>query len=333
MAGGGIAMIGPGGVGDEMVVPATVKSKLNIEYQSIVNSNQSCFGGGVAVFSVELAVTGGTTIQSNEADSSLYTPVTGDNVPSWNCAGAGILLYRQSKLNLLNSQLLDNAVITETGQQSAGAGVYIHGTSQALTNGASTLVNHNYDEQYDCVNYGGGFYVESTAALTINNGSISENVADYGAGVYSTGSVTINGGFLEENSANQDGGGIYSTTNLNIYEGLVYNNTVKRNGGGIYGKNVCFTFGGSGEVCDNKALGTASGATSTKGRGGGIYISAGGYLVMLSGSIHDNRARYTGGGVLLYCPLYPVFPSASSIYDNTKGPDSNPQTSNVETES
>lgn len=409
MTGGGLAMIGPGGIGDEIVVPTTIKSKLSVENQSSISSNHSGFGGGASMFSVELAVTSGTMVQSNVADSALYTPAAGDSLPAWDCAGAGILLYRQSKLNLTNGQINGNTVSMTNNQQSAGAGVYIHGTSQVVTNGATTSVDYNYDEESECVNYGGGFYVESTAALIVNGGSISENVADYGAGVYSMGSVTINGGNLESNTANQDGGGvyidasssmtmndgtvgsnaadngagiyakavitindgvicsnaansngggiysintinfqggevsentadldgggIYSTTNLNIYDGLVYNNTVKRNGGGIYGKNVCFTFGGSGEVSYNRALGTASGGTSTKGKGGGIYIEEGGYLVMLSGLIHDNHARYAGGGVLLYRPLYPVVPSTSSIYDNTKGPASNPQTSNVETES
>ena len=330
MAGGGIAMIGPGGVGDEMVVPATVKSKLSVENQSAVSSNHSCFGGGVAVFSVELTVTGETTIQSNEADSSLYTPVTGDNVPSWNCAGAGILLYRQSKFNLLNGQVLSNSVSITTGQQSAGAGVYAHGTSEVLINGAGVKVNGNGN-----ATYGGGIYSESQAIQSVVNGEIKQNSAKYGAGTYCCGILSITGGTFNTNTATEDGGGVYLHTTGNLAlssNGSITGNQAK-NGGGIYSAGPMTLSGGT--ITYNNASLNGGGIYATKAvtmaqtgisnntavlNGGGVYYnSALSTWTMNSGSISENKAHVSGGGFYGIGPRMKFVMNGGTISFNLAG--------------
>lgn len=316
--------------------------------ESIIHQNDSCYGGGIATVGFSTIVDGDSVFSWNEANGN--PELTADDndgfVPSWSGAGGGILLYG-SNILLKSAALLNNganaAESEEEVLESAGGGAYAKFHSTITVNSSTFLAEGNYADN------GGAFYIEEEAEISLPSGTIYDNSATNGGGICAAGSVTINGGSVSNNRAGEDGGGIYSTgtinfqsgtilsnsadnngggifstANLNIHSGTISNNTTKRNGGGVYGKNVNFTVGGAALVENNRALGTASGASSTKGRGGGLYVS-GGVLALLSADtthIRNNYAKYGGGGVYLVNSTYFLYPTTvEAIHDNTKGND------------
>ena len=248
MAGGGIAMIGPGGVGDDdFVVPATVKSKLQIEncivdqsvVQSAISHNSSCYGGGVTVFSVEMTVTGNTLVQYNTANSSYYTAETGDGLPSWDCAGAGVLLVRRTKLFWLTGSMLFNSTVATGNKEGAGAGIYADTLASLSISGGTVKSNS--------ATYGGGIY--NAGAMTMSGGVIgkvndddlqndieSSNTATSGAGIYVTGTASLTGGSISQNEADEYGGGLYidSTGSVTNSGCDISYNIAYLGGGGVY---------------------------------------------------------------------------------------------------
>jgi predicted outer membrane repeat protein len=102
---------------------------------------------------------------------------------------------------------------------------------------------------------GGGVYAGNFSATTISAGTIKNNTAPAGGGVYAAGALTISGGTFDSNVATDDGGAIYakgdltiSATNDNAVPQFINNTTQlenSANGGAIYayGANVNITAG------------------------------------------------------------------------------------------
>jgi hypothetical protein len=135
----------------------------------------------------------------------------------------------------------------------------------------------------------GGVYV-SGATFTKTGGTISENTASYGGGVYlyvysDSVTFTMKGGTIRENKATGgNGGGVYASGSVIFTmssNAAITGNTASANGGGVY-VNETFTMT-SGTVSGNAAV-----------LGGGVYN--GGTFTMNGGTISGNTA-VLGGGV------------------------------------
>ena len=303
LAGGGIAMIGPDREdGDDDVVPASIKCKLQLEKNvennnenpvetlTTISGNTSRYGAGITVFSVEVTVKDGTVVQNNYADSS-FTPFVSNDWPNWACAGGGVLLVQQSKLDLLNGKILSNTTLKTESQQSAGAGVYAMGLSTIIINGAVSQVNENgTDVQIDAnhtgsTTHGGGIYTEQSVLLMLANGMVDSNKAGTGAGIESNGKCIISGGSIESNESTASGGGVYAAGMLTISGGSIACNVAGDDGGGVYACSTTVISNGS--FCFNWAY----------GNGGCMFLK--GFVTMSSGSIEGNEAMLNGGGVYI----------------------------------
>lgn len=177
----------------------------------------------------------------------------------------------------------------------------------------------------DAVN-GGGFYVGSSATLTIEGKkNLSGFVASSnGGGIYSLGTLNINGGTISGNTATSLGGGVYSANNFTMTDGTISDNTAASGGGLAITSNLIYITGGT--IAGNTATSNAGGllvkgcgvdykngsiAGNNADCGGGVGID-GGTFQLNSGSISGNKVTTRGGG------LY-IFGGDSSSFSLTNG--------------
>ena len=145
----------------------------------------------------------------------------------------------------------------------------------------------------------------------MNGGTISDNTADYGGGLYIYDSTfTMSVGTITDNTATNGGGGVYvNNSTFNMSDGTISDNTAtKGNGGGMYiwGIND-FTFDANGcTFTDNDAA----------EYGGGVYITAWGTVTMTDCTVSGNTAKY-GGGVYVTGSDCTFTLEGNTVSDNT----------------
>jgi hypothetical protein len=81
---------------------------------------------------------------------------------------------------------------------------------------------------------GGGGGIGNYEIATIENSTLSDNVGEFGGGVYNGGTLTIKNSEIMYNSAKFNGGGVYNAGTLKISHGAITSNTAGDTGGGIY---------------------------------------------------------------------------------------------------
>ncbi|MDR2098105.1 MAG: hypothetical protein LBP37_06260 [Spirochaetaceae bacterium] len=157
----------------------------------------------------------------------------------------------------------------------AGGGALTIGANKG---GAGVTLQNNVNG--NDVQNGGGVFVQSGGAFTMNGGLIRDNQTSAlsgqqgkGGGVFvcNGGSFTMNDGKISGNRAIYGGGGVY----VKGYQGI-------------------FTFIG-GKISEN---GKTSGNLETN-FGGGVLADGGGNIVMSGGEISGNTAKNIGGGVFV----------------------------------
>lgn len=140
---------------------------------------------------------------------------------------------------------------------------------------------------------GGGIFVDTHAEVILESGSITENDAWNGGGVYVNGggSFTMNGGEISNNrtlrSYHGGGGGIYvlnhetnGTGRFVMNDGVIKGNTTLTQGGGAFIDGEMEMYGG--EIIDNTGL-----------KGGGVCIN--GTMTLNDGVVSSNKAEFLEG--------------------------------------
>ncbi len=165
----------------------------------------------------------------------------------------------------------DDAEVTISGagaektiiEGNATASVLEVEADSSLTLDGVTVTNGNADE-------GAGVYVEGFADLTVENSTITENLAiDDGGAIYAEflSKVVVKGSTITENVAEDDGGAIYAEDGayVSVQESKITKNRAHRSGGGIYSERDAVV------VIDKSTLAE----DEAKDEGGGIdaYIS------------------------------------------------------------
>ena len=146
--------------------------------------------------------------------------------------------------------------------------------------------------------YGGGVYVMGDdSTFTMSGGEISSSTAQYGGGVYVMGdgsTFTMSGGKISGNTASAIGGGVYVKWDDNTFTmsgGEISDNIANSiGGGGVYVEGDDSTFMMSG--------GKISGNTARSG--GGVHVQNNSMFMMSGGEISDNTATIYGGGGGVY---------------------------------
>ena len=236
---------------------------------------------------------------------------------------------------------------TITNNHEKGGANSVKGGAVQVLNGAKMTMNNgeiksnNHDDPDDIVVHGGGIYVDA-ASVEMNGGTITDNQAFQGAGVYLTenSSFTMKGGSISGNGyANRSkfapaGGGIYAGDGCTVTiqsadkehpatisdnKTLKTGNYVQAQGGGI------FATGENTKVILKDAV--VSGNTSAMGSGiagGGIYVEDDASLDITGSTITENMGyplleslKYeSGGGGIVADGAASVAITGSTISDN-----------------
>lgn len=213
---------------------------------------------------------------------------------SGNRATVGGGVYNRGKFNMTGGEISQNEVFSGfhiTGE--VGGGVYVDKGGNFKMY-AGTIKDNKAAS-------GGGVYVSKTyvasytsnsASFTFSGGTISSNTATNGGGIYRCADMTmnLNGGTLDLNSAT-NGGGLYIEGDgiFNISTAIIRNDADY--GGGVYAKgNLTLKNAtiGNGKVSD------AKGNLALK-QGGGVFVN--GTLTLEGCTVTGNRAVTHGGGV------------------------------------
>ena len=192
--------------------------------------------------------------------------------------------------------------------KSKSGGIYVESGSFTMNNGSIT--GNSAGE----LSFGGGVCVSSGSTINfiMNGGTISDNFASYGAGVYvaSMGSFTLSGGTIYGNRGGVAGGGVYVDGTFTMNNGTISGNHSPipeypiTKGGGVY---VEGTFNmNNGTISDNIGI-----------YGGGVYVE-GGTFNMSSGTVSGNTSQKEGGGVYVHDGTFNIS-GAPIITGNQKG--------------
>ena len=164
---------------------------------------------------------------------------------------------------------------TITGNKAGfeGAGIYTTGVSDKqkescgqVTISGGTIIGNEITGK----GYGGGIATRVYSQVTLKGGTVTENKAPNGGGVYAAdnSTVTIQGGFIQKNNATATGGGIYATGSAQV--------TMEPKEG------------------DDDVFGSIIGNTATTS-GGGVQATDAAQVTLRKGIIKENSAKYGGG--------------------------------------
>lgn len=205
-------------------------------------------GGGIYVSGVSSSVTLGAdaTIQNCKA----YT-------------GGGLHVGSNASATMLDGATITGCV--STNGSSGGGGVYV--SSSFEMKGGTISGNTSNNNAGGTSGDGGGVFVFVSGSFTMNDGLISDNEANSsGGGVYAFngGSIEIKGGTIENNTA-VSGGGIYLYKDaLTMTGGTVTGNTAS-SGGGIYLSGGSFTMEDFAQLYGNTATRQAADLLASSG--------------------------------------------------------------------
>lgn len=142
--------------------------------------------------------------------------------------GGAINISSGNKFTMNDGLITGNTSVTKSG-----GGVLVHG--EFIMNGGEISYNKAPSQ------YGGGVGVGSNGKITIDNGTIQNNSATFGGGLYidnSNESFSIKDANISYNTATKSGGGIYSTSGLTINNSTLGENNAEVAGGGIAMRNA-----------------------------------------------------------------------------------------------
>ena len=194
-----------------------------------------------------------------------------------------------------NAQITGNMCF---GSACGGAGVYVSGGEFTMNDNAAISDNHSLEDR----GYGGGVFVSANTTFTMNdNATISGNSAyiestsdyrkNYGGGVLVLGGTfNMNGGSISDNMA-ENGAGVYVGKNgstpgtFTMNGGTITNNkAIKGNGGGVYVLSG-FEIANDAQVLNNLRQDTSGQDTSNN-----VYLTTGKTFQIngkLTGGVHS----------------------------------------------
>lgn len=214
--------------------------------------------------------------------------------------GAGVKVDSRSELGA--TLTMESGTITKNRT----SGLLVRGSKSSFTmNGGKIIANKViYDDSTGNVGSGGGIEIVNAGAFTMNGGEITDNIVEgeagaRGGGVYvwtEDAIFNMTGGSIENNTA-PDGGGVYTSRGVKftMSGGSIENNTATNFGGGIFAATGSTTTLAGAVIKDNRSTTD----------GGGLYVNcslpnAPTSFTMTDVNITGNIAQDgNGGGVYL----------------------------------
>ena len=219
-----------------------------------------------------------------------HITITGNNTNA--DTTGGIIVGNKARLILTDGAIVtgnrnsngDSAHLDKTG-----AGVLVKNADLTIYGGE---ISYNNKTQRQGNGYGGGLAVIDQGTVTMYGGTIKNNEAKRGGGVYVySGSFTMFGGFIENNIvAHPDG----------------WNSGLTITGAGVLVGGAESIYSGDGifRMYGGTIRGNTQKSSNNSGRGGGgMCVDGDGTFEMHNGLIEGNTARF-GGGVLVRNGLF-----------------------------
>jgi len=199
-----------------------------------------------------------------------------ENIAEW--SGGGFLVYSASAAAPATLALTSTTVTANEAEY--GGGLYLY--TSVLSMDSSSAVTSNEGFQ------GGG--VVMIDGSTLSGGSVTDNAADFGAGIYAEdGDNVLSDTTLEGNIASENGGAIYllkytpgTDATFDLSSVSVTGNSAY-NAAGVFLSAAEITLDDSSEITDNDA----------SSLGGGVVLYDGSELT--GGTISGNTAEFGGG--------------------------------------
>lgn len=273
------------------------------------NGNSSMTGAGIYTTGT-ISTTTNTNISENKGtqgggicgDGNAVLTINGSTINSNTANGCGGAICSYGTLNLNSGTLKKNSATGDGGAIWFKKGSINATIEENSANGLGGGVSHSGGSATDHIkggtinnnkaNQGAGLYTDGT--LIIDNGSINNNTASgNGGGIMSNGPVTMNAGTITGNYSGWDGGGVNSHANFNFNGGTIQNNTAYWLGGNIHQQsvnsaNVTFTVTSKTPISGGKAEGSGGGGICVYGTGAKVILNDG-------TSVKDNTAPVGGG--------------------------------------
>ena len=193
-------------------------------------------------------------------------------------------------------------IIIDGNSSVSGANSMINVAGELVINSGTVIQNH-YNPGY--YRYGAVF-VGTSGSVTMNDGTVRNNVGGVGGGFTVYGTITLNGGSIENNKAQESndrasGGGVCVLDNgiMHMNGGQIINNQSSWHGGGVgLGLNAVDSVDGNGPrfymtggLFDNNV---------SRNTGGGIFLQCKSIAEITGGTFTNNRSRggMFGGGAI-----------------------------------
>lgn len=293
------------------------------------NGNSSMTGAGIYTTGT-ISTTASTNVSNNKGtqgggicgDGNAVLTINGSTINSNTANGCGGAICSYGTLNLNSGTLKKNSATGDGGAIWFKKGSINATIEENSANGLGGGVSHSGGSATDHIkggtinnnkaNQGAGLYTDGT--LVIDNSSINNNTASgNGGGIMSNGAVEMKNAIISGNSTTGVGGGIalftdsYGTGSLKMSSGIIENNTAGTEGGGFWGSNFTMTGG----TIQNNNAGTLA---------GGVLVNGTGACSMSGGTITKNTSTYSGGG-LFVDDNTPFTMGGGTISNNTAGGD------------
>ena len=179
--------------------------------------------------------------------------------------------------------------ITGGNSSNTGGGIHITSDPMGPVFGSLILESGSISGNTADSSNGGGIYIDSDCALTMEGGSIDGNTvknraSSHGGGVFVYGTFTMENGIITKNSSEQGNGGgvnIGSDGTFTMIDGTISGNTATQKGGGVYVSSTgSFTLGSSSVVSSSPVV---SGNTKTDSSPNNVYLD--GTILLIGGEL------------------------------------------------
>lgn len=257
-----------------------------------VTDNRASFGGGIR------SVGGDTTIIDSTIGNNIATVVGGGiyftlgnhSIANSTIENNSAERYGGGIANNQSTLTVTNSIINRNTSQFSGGG--ISGSNSSSDSGDVSIANSVISNNI-AAERGGGIEVEEDGTLSITDSTLSDNEAQFGAGLFSAGTATVTRSTVSGNESSENGGGLelYSfigtdtPSTLVVDTSTITSNTAQNNGGGIQGSRGAVTI-------SNSTITSNSAAT-----GGGVITSGDLEITgsLISGNTVGFGSSLTGG--------------------------------------
>ncbi|MBV5308448.1 DUF1566 domain-containing protein, partial [Chromatium okenii] len=141
------------------------------------------------------------------------------------------------------------------------------------------------------------FYINAGIAVTINNLTIANGSAEYGAGIYNAGTLNVTGCTIQDSASTHSshgGGGIKNTGTLNVFNSTFSKNSAMGIGGAIFNDGSATALAPAVVKLESSTFDQ----NTASNKGGGIYNHSNSDLTVTNSTFSKNRANnYYGGGI------------------------------------